>query len=146
VALVQQVFQRVLVEHGDERRRRLVEHAGQGAGRSDHAVGAIDQLEAFLGLAHHLADDDLVGGTGQGDAAAPAAHGAHEAGLAQVLHHLHQMVLRDLVEGRDLADRGQAVVARRQVQQHAHGVVGVARQAHRNSRRSPQIDGLRVTT
>ena len=58
--------------------------------------------------------------------AAATPRGLDQALPRQVVHHLHQVPLRQAVLFSQLADRHQALPMPRAVHQHAHGVVGVA--------------------
>ena len=93
-----------------------------------------NKVEAFLGVAHDLPEPDLRRGPGQADAAAPAPRAFDEARAREVVHHLHQMVLRNTVGARDFGNRAAAIRIGRQMRQRPEGVVGVAGQSHRPSR------------
>src|SRR3546814_947037 len=75
--------------------KRLGERAGQAAGGRDDAAAAIDEVEAFLGMAHDRPDVDLGCRSREPDAAEAPANALQITRVHQVVDHLHQMVLRE---------------------------------------------------
>ncbi len=126
------------VEHREEGVQRLVERMAEPAGRGDPAavarrIEALDEVEALLGMAHDGTDIDLGRGSGKPDAPETPAHAFEIARVHQIVDHLHQMVLRNAIGARDLGDRAQPrLILRPHIEEHAHRIIGVARQAHRN--------------
>lgn len=67
--LCENIGQRIATEYGQKRTKRLVQNAGQTAGRCNDAFPAFDQIEVVLGVADQFADIDVFGGQGQANAA-----------------------------------------------------------------------------
>jgi hypothetical protein len=61
-------------------------------------------------------------------------------GARELMHHLHQVILRNPVGSGDFGNRGEAVAAQREEHQHAQGVVGKSGQPHVGTIRS--ISGI----
>src|SRR6185437_8375589 len=89
-----------------------------------------DQVETGLGMPHDLTNADRGGRTAKTDSAAAAPHGVEEALLAKVVHHFHQMVVRNAVGAGDLTDRCQPVGFGGEVHQDPERIVSVAFEPH----------------
>ena len=118
----------------DATRRRSVtlRDAPRGALRAAGGVRAEarDGAEVGLGGAHHVADADARRIAAQPQAATAAARRLEQALAAEVGDDLGEVVARQVVLFRQLADGDQALRARRAVHQYAQGVVGVLGQTH----------------
>ena len=133
--MLQQVFERVLVEHAQELGLRLLQHALQIARRHERArvvfpVEALDQVEIRLRLAHERSDVDLRRWTREPQPAVSSAHGLEEAEADQKLAHLDHVMPRDAVRLGDLGDRDEPVRVHAGMDEHPQRVVREVGQAH----------------
>ena len=98
--------------------------------RQQEAIGQWPQSTSALGVPHHLADADLLRRPREFQTAAAPANAVDEAGAAEIVDDLDQMVARHAVALRYFRHRAEPPVMRAEIGQHAQCVVGVERQPH----------------
>ncbi len=81
-------------------------------------------------MANQRASIDFGRRSGEPDAPATAAQALHKTGSGEAAHHLHQVILRDAVRLRDLADRAQPVLMGCQIEYHPNREISETRQPH----------------
>ena len=90
-----------------------------------------DERQVGLRPAHHIAEDDRLGGTRKAQAAVLAADCRDIPRQPELVRDLHQVIARDPVALGDLGDGREAVLFHRQVHQQAQRKIGVDGQAQR---------------
>jgi hypothetical protein len=93
-----EIGERAVIQYREKRRRGLVQHALQSAGREDPAgsVGFVHALYysvGFLAKPNDLADPDLLRQPGQGEPTANAALRVQETAPAEIMQGLGQYIL-----------------------------------------------------
>src|ERR1700761_6720190 len=115
---------RVAVKFGEERVARRLERAAQAAVRCNHTGPALtlliretaDQRKVAFRGPHDLAHGQGIGLFDEPQAAVAPAYGLDPAEFAELLNHLHQVILGDAVRVRDVLDGRQALATDGEVQ------------------------------
>src|SRR3546814_8806618 len=141
-----EVRQGVAVEDVQEGLQGLADRRSEDAAPVQAATGragaeAFDDAEIGLGPADDVADADLLGPAGQGDAAALAADRLEDAFVTEVLHDLHQVILGDPVAVGDLLDGRPRFALEAEVHHDPEGEIGVDGYAPRWTSAVPAAPG-----
>ncbi len=84
-------------------------------------------------MADDITQHDLSRRSGQGETASATPACFNETGKPKVMDNFHQMVARQVIRVRNLANRGAASGRHGKMEEHAKSVVGMASQLHQLS-------------
>ncbi len=124
------IGQRITRQAGVKGTGRLGQGLGQGAHRREPAPRTINQRAMRIGGADNSAEIDLLRGTRQCNAPAPAAHGGEKPRMHQRIGNLHQMCARNILCRRNLGDGGAMPLGLAEMNKQAQRVVGMSCQLH----------------